>query len=45
VCPLKMRCCPKAPARKIPRSIHEDARDVARALERDDFRLERILRF
>ena len=32
VCPLKMRCCPKAPARKIPRSIHEDARDVARAL-------------
>ena len=27
-----MRCCPKAPARKIPRSIHEDARDVARAL-------------
>ena len=32
VCPLKMRCCPKEPARKIPRSIHEDARDVARAL-------------
>jgi transposase len=31
VCPLKMRCCPKEPARKIPRSIHEDARDVARA--------------
>ncbi|MBC7830630.1 MAG: transposase [Hyphomicrobium sp.] len=31
-CPLKMRCCPKEPARKIPRSIHEDARDVARAL-------------
>ena len=27
-----MRCCPKEPARKIPRSIHEDARDVARAL-------------
>jgi transposase len=32
VCPFKMRCCPKEPARKIPRSIHEDARDVARAL-------------
>jgi transposase len=32
VCPLKTRCCPKEPARKIPRSIHEDARDVARAL-------------
>jgi IS5 family transposase len=31
-CPFKMRCCPKEPARKIPRSIHEDARDVARAL-------------
>jgi transposase len=31
-CPYKMRCCPKEPARKIPRSIHEDARDVARAL-------------
>ena len=32
VCPFKMRCCPKEPARKIPRSIYEDARDVARAL-------------
>src|SRR5271157_5421308 len=32
LCPLKMRCCPKAPARKIPRSIYEEARDVARAL-------------
>ena len=31
-CPLKPKCCPKAPERKIPRSIHEDARDVARAL-------------
>jgi transposase len=31
-CPLKMRCCPKEPARKIPRSIHEDARDVTRTL-------------
>jgi hypothetical protein len=27
-----MRCCPKEPARKIPRSIYEDARDVARGL-------------
>jgi hypothetical protein len=32
VCPFKMRCCPKEPARKIPRSIYENARDVARAL-------------
>jgi transposase len=31
-CPLKSKCCPKAPERKIPRSIHEDARDAARAL-------------
>lgn len=31
-CPLKPRCCPKSPQRKVPRSIHEDARDVARAL-------------
>jgi hypothetical protein len=32
VCLFKPRCCPKEPARKIPRSIYEDARDVARAL-------------
>ena len=32
ICPLKPRCCPKAPLRKIPRNIYEDARDVARAL-------------
>jgi transposase len=31
-CPLKSKCCPKTPQRKIPRSIHEDARDAARAL-------------
>jgi transposase len=30
VCLLKMRCCPKEPSRKIPRDLHEDARDVAR---------------
>ena len=32
VSPFKMRCCPKEPSRQIPRSIYEDARDVARAL-------------
>ena len=32
MCSLKLRCCPGEPARKIPRSIYEDARDVARAL-------------
>lgn len=26
-CALKLRCCPTTPARKIPRSIHEGARD------------------
>ena len=31
-CELKARCCPNAVARKIPRDLHEDARDVARAL-------------
>ena len=31
-CPFKMQCCPKEPARKIPRSIYEDSRDVARSL-------------
>jgi transposase len=36
VCPLKMRCCPKEPARKIPRSIYEEARDVARALAKTE---------
>jgi len=29
-CTLKRRCCPKAPARKVPRSVYEGARDVAR---------------
>src|SRR5918995_782088 len=31
-CPLKARCCPKEPVRKIPRSIFERSRDVARSL-------------
>jgi len=31
-CPLKSRCCSKKPARKIPRSIHEGARDIARKI-------------
>ena len=32
VCALKVRCCPNQLARKIPRDVHEDARDVARRL-------------
>ena len=31
-CLLKARCCPKTSFRSIPRSIYEEARDVARAL-------------
>ena len=31
-CPLKRRCCPKAPSRRIPRDIDEDVRDHVRAL-------------
>ena len=31
-CPLKSRCCPKEPARKVPRSIFERSRDIARSL-------------
>jgi hypothetical protein len=31
-CPLKSKCCPKTQGRKIPRSVYEEARDVARAL-------------
>ncbi len=35
-CSLKPRCCPGQPARKIPRSIHEGARDLARDLSLTD---------
>ena len=31
-CALKSRCCPTTPARKVPRSIYEGARDVARQI-------------
>lgn len=31
-CPLKSRCCPSTPIRKISRSLHENARDIARGL-------------
>jgi len=32
VCALRPRCCPNTPARKVPRSIHERARDLARVI-------------
>ena len=35
-CELKPQCCPGQPARKIPRSIHEGARDMARDLSLTD---------
>jgi transposase len=31
-CALKSRCCPNSPARRVPRSICEGARDVARQI-------------
>lgn len=31
-CELRQRCCPNTPARKVPRDLNEDARDVARAI-------------
>jgi Transposase DDE domain len=35
-CPLKPQCCPNTPARKIPRSIHEGARDLARDIAKTE---------
>ena len=36
VCALKPQCCPGAEARKVMRSIHEGARDMARTLSQED---------
>jgi hypothetical protein len=35
-CPLKPHCCPNTPARKVLRSIHEGARDLAREIAKTD---------
>ena len=35
-CPLKPRCCPRSPSRKITRHIYEPARDVARAIAKTE---------
>ena len=35
-CPLKQQCCPKDKQRKITRSIHERAKDMARAIAETD---------
>jgi transposase len=31
-CPVKPKCCPNTPSRKVPRDVNEHARDLARAL-------------
>jgi transposase len=36
LCAFKMQCCPHTPARQVPRDLHEDARDVARALAKTE---------
>ncbi len=44
-CRLKPRCCPTEPARYVPRSIHEGARDMARHIARSwEGRVSRRLR-
>ena len=35
-CKMKNRCCPRGPARKVPRSIYEGARDMARDIAKTD---------
>jgi hypothetical protein len=41
-CPLKQRCCPNTPARKVTRSVHESARDVARVVaQKPEYRMTR----
>ena len=35
-CPFKERCCPNTATRKITRSVHEAARDVARAVRKTE---------
>jgi transposase len=44
-CRLKSQCCPKEPARYVPRSIYEGARDMARQIARSwEGRVSRRLR-
>jgi transposase len=44
-CALKPKCCQKEAARKVPRSIHEGARDIARAIAKSwEGRVSRRLR-
>lgn len=43
-CEYKMTCCPNTPARKIARSIHESARDVAKRINQTDQFIQRSSR-
>jgi transposase len=44
-CTLKSQCCPGTPTRRVPRSIHEGARDIARAIAKSgEGRVSRRLR-
>jgi transposase len=44
-CPLKMKCCPKSPERRVSRDINEAARDYTRALmETKAYRISRAER-
>jgi len=44
-CALKPRCCPKEPFRRVPRSVYEGARDMARQIARSsEGRVSRRLR-
>jgi Transposase DDE domain len=44
-CALKPRCCPKEPIRRVPRSVYEGARDMARQIARSgEGRVSRRLR-
>lgn len=36
LCQFKSKCCPPQPARKVPRSIHEGARDMARDIAKTE---------
>jgi hypothetical protein len=36
LCPMKTKCCPNTPIRKVTRSIHEAARNVARDIANTD---------
>jgi transposase len=44
-CTLKSQCCPSTPIRRVPRSIHEGAREMARAIAKSwEGRVSRRLR-